>query len=871
MTEQEFLKLITTRTQRIVLSTLAAIPEAERRKFAKVVVAAYEAHIADHTNRHTTADHQKAAERYSNIMIGMFATAPSAKFHVGLNRYFGTASEIIEIFTALRPSWADDWAEISIANSPHNFASVTALANAGLCKMPEGDNVILGYYATRDARDAAQLRCFTTDVWRFFEVEGGGQFSLAAHDKYAHPDQIWADILLEMSANGALDRDRLLDAALDAIARDFPQFVGGWYTRFATSLAPTPTEVIARKDRYLHLLGSAIGPTVGFAMATLKQLDKAKALTATELLPAIGPALQSRQKSTALAALALLKSVAAKDKSAATDIAVCAVQAMISETAEVQERALALITHLGRSDDPAVLAALAPYREVAAPSVQVQLGETPALPDTAYPVPLLETVVPVASAEEAVATYLTLLEDCRNPLLMERAMDGMARFAQEAAPLLAPLGKRAAQVMKRHLQGGYDAGKFYQDLIAAIGLAWATGTTADAQMATNSRMIWPDSYQDKFLSRADELLRQSRQGHDLPMLSLPTDNRGYLCPLVFENRQAQYRKSGCNPGPVDFRLALLRLAPENRAEALATLPQDTENERAFAYALGADLKPEKDTQLWAMAWSSRLPVMTEPKLPAIPGAGVPVALNFDPTVKRQDTYSWPLVQVTCPPLPDKAAAMLCFGAPYLPKPFAEPTPNPSWLADSSPWVGFLRPVHTELYLAEGINAFWHDDKLAVHPCLRFLDPFFRPELIAGPVAHALLAYYLVAADPAIGARATDALATLIAQGNFDARQFGQAANKLIFDAKIPLRRWVKRMTEVAAISASHAAAVRGGLEALIYDMPGDLPRDFGAILDLLYELSIATNTAPSTCLPELAKIKAGGKTGSMAKKLMAME
>ncbi len=145
------------------------------------------------------------------------------------------------------------------------------------------------------------------------------------------------------------------------------------------------------------------------------------------------------------------------------DVSLAAVSALICEAGEVQERALDLIEQLDGPQNSDVLSALKDYRESVTPSVKKRLSDLlgtqkadSADTTTTYPVPELETLTSVGSAEEAIVTYLELLEDCADPFLIERAIDGLARFGAEARPLLSPLAKRARQVQKREIDGGYS-------------------------------------------------------------------------------------------------------------------------------------------------------------------------------------------------------------------------------------------------------------------------------------------------------------------------------------------------------------------------------------------------------------------------------
>lgn len=59
-----------------------------------------------------------------------------------------------------------------------------------------------------------------------------------------------------LSEQGRLDRDRLLDACLDAFLRDFPPNRVGWYASLHDRMAPTIGETDTRAGKYLALLAT---------------------------------------------------------------------------------------------------------------------------------------------------------------------------------------------------------------------------------------------------------------------------------------------------------------------------------------------------------------------------------------------------------------------------------------------------------------------------------------------------------------------------------------------------------------------------------------------------------------------------------------
>ncbi|MCG6901866.1 MAG: DUF6493 family protein, partial [Rhodobacter sp.] len=437
MTETEFLALITQDSAARVLEVLAEIPENERRAFARTAHATLKSYHKAKWDRQTggTSEPGQIAKDGDALDIAVLATGVPSEIAAHRWPVLPNTIKITEVFQALKPSWIDRWAEAAVEDNPQMLRTVQQLYRQGLCRLPDTDAYILGYYADRQSADwRAGDEFQQRDVWRFFEVEGGGEFCLASHDKYTVEVNSWSTTLLALCAKDALDRGRLLDATLDTLERDFGQFQAGWYSRFHMRLEPTLKEMTARVGRYLNLLGSMVPPTVSLALKILKQVDKTGAILPDDLLASVGPALQARQKSSALAALLLLKSCAKRHKERAADIARTAALALISEAGEVQERALDLIDQLGQSQNPDLRAVFAEYVDAVTPVVRERLsdllgtqsanvGETPA-----YPVPQFKAIIPVGSAEEAVSTFLELLENCRDPFLIERAMDGVARF-----------------------------------------------------------------------------------------------------------------------------------------------------------------------------------------------------------------------------------------------------------------------------------------------------------------------------------------------------------------------------------------------------------------------------------------------------------
>jgi hypothetical protein len=288
------------------------------------------------------------------------------------------------VLEARKPDWITEYAGWSLEQVPAIWPAVRRLERAGLCRRPATDHYVLGMiegaasrHGKQDVRAAllSDPELLEREVWRLFEVEGSGEFSLAARDKYCRAEATWETGLVALAADGTLPRDRLLDASLDALERDFAQFRAGWFSRFHEALKPTLDERVERVERYLNLLASKIPPTVSFALGALSKVDRAKRMPAGALVERVGPALAARSKGATVSALKLLASAAGRGPALKGRAALVAAQALTHESPDAQGAAFDLVVSLGDRGDEALVAVVRDRVDGMAASVQPRVRE----------------------------------------------------------------------------------------------------------------------------------------------------------------------------------------------------------------------------------------------------------------------------------------------------------------------------------------------------------------------------------------------------------------------------------------------------------------------------------------------------------------
>ncbi|TMP97130.1 MAG: hypothetical protein E6L09_13845, partial [Verrucomicrobia bacterium] len=478
-----------------------------------------------------------------------------------------------------RPSWIDEYAELlceaELRTWGGNWKQVRALVKAGPCKPPKHENYALEalnciwppYQAGKPQPKLVDLLLQERDwlegeFWRLFEVDGNGEVSLANCEKYRKSKETWTEALVELSNQGVLSRERLLDASLAALSRDFIQFRAGWFSRFHEALQPTPAERAERVDVYLRLLASGIPPTVAFALNAIAVVDKVHPLPASKLAGALQPVLNARGKAVVKTALRLLHAAAKRESDERRTICIAAVSALLSETPDVQNGVFDFLDRYGDKQDAALRSKLEENARAVAASLKSRLapwlGQSasrkkqpfdvptgPALQKVVSRIDPSRAIAPISNLDDLIHTAGVVLEEPVDATDIERVLDGICRLCDrrpdDFEKRTGPLRKRA--IMKREKPARPSSSRSALERgLAMFLLTWIDGK--DCFTETPEALGHGQNEYAFLFHRLKAIGRHVWAGDAMPLLSAPTHVGGWIEPRALAKRWLAWQKSG---------------------------------------------------------------------------------------------------------------------------------------------------------------------------------------------------------------------------------------------------------------------------------------------------------------------------------------
>lgn len=731
------------------------------------------------------------------------------------------------------------------------FALIRRVVRAGVIDRPSNPGYILAMINGLETRDLTVYKALKADpalleheVWRLFEVEGAGDTSLAAHDKYSPEQRNWAWALTRLSAEGQLPKRRLLDASLAALRRDFAPFRAGWFSRFHEALNPTPEERHEREAEYVGLLTSPVPATVSFAVQALRAGGSISDGAAERL----SPALQSRAVSTVRAAIGLLP------KSEVG--AVVAANALPQATRDGQRALLAFISGLGRPD-PRVADLVSAAMPALAPSLRNEARKLSGVRTTAEPDQPRSTrfqtipeppgntdlAQPVQSVPELVELLARLLEGIESVHDLERAIDGVSRLCDRGVDTLrelAPVHRRAQKVIT-DTGGRPFSGTSPRADVAGLVVAWSTGEAPPVPPLRESRLGFipvkgqrPRRSVLGFLSyRVLEVAARAAHGRAEPILSFPTNLGGAIDPETLALRRDDLRRRGIKPGDADAIQAALRVGEVTPPEGIRLSFGSEATSHTYQGKTYKHVRFHLDVQ------------PTPDEKPAL-----------------QDVASLFVAAILADGFRRAEADYCGIGS-----------ESPAGLAEAVRWVASVWPDNREFFYAKGAvelgqNIDWWEARWHAR---YFLEPLLIPTEPIGDMGRLLLALGLAAKEPGERSMAKDVFIAGVGQGRLKAEDLGAILATLYNQGVVKGSRLAAALFDVDRVSDRHGQAVAVTVEHMLAGLYGPPPADLHAVLNGFRDLlaSLGTIVHLPAARAYLSGIEGTGKAAAAAKALLA--
>ncbi|MFZ4532222.1 MAG: DUF6493 family protein, partial [Alsobacter sp.] len=761
-----------------------------------------------------------------------------------------------------------------------------------------------------------------------------------------------------------------LDASLDALGRGFSPWRAGWFSRFHELLQPTLPERAARAERYADLLTSPVAPTVSMAIRALESVQNAGLLDAGLLVDRIEPVMFAPAAATVRTALGMLARAAeaAPDQSAAA-MRLAAI-ALEHPKADVQKAGLDLIERNGFRLDDDVKAAINARLAVVSPSLRPRLvavlsqataearpappaggGESAveplkqaasALPDDlrrlagvdaalsaletladdvpravfdGMDVPRLAVenrVVPIATFEEFIDEALVAIEHPEDLDRVERVLAAALRFAADRpvddTVLLSPLAK----ALRRYKPQQHSGGGCWATPRGALQIVLQAFTAASPIQFDVSET----DPRAAMVLRTDAMAHAIRARQRFTQLSAPTHRGFWIDPEILVERSRAATADGPAPslGIADQCLALLRLAPDRRAEALGVARiLGGEWGAALRYALGGDETFGKTASLWVAAARARAPFDPDPQIAVLLGKsmmGADLPPNYHARVAhkkftnkyRDKIYNCVSTRIdllshenTCSNpaeghAPSTSVTLLnsdlspnaCLTTMSLCDPRRIETLN--WYLDEArvrigTWAPTLWPQHPDPVFALASKAACmrdgrFEDRPPNVPVTYGLTLILDPDVPVSPMALFMLCRGLNGIDAATTQATIDALIVLIDDGRLDGDTLGAAMHEFLMSGLVCGKRWPDRLRQVASTSPLALLVIRRALERALHSGQPQIDlQDLHAWIECLYELCAEAceavwDPAARNGIQTLAK---AGKSKTAARSVLALD
>jgi hypothetical protein len=462
----------------------------------------------------------------------------------------------------------------------------------------------------------------------------------------------WLTTIKNYSDNGTINRQRLLKESLLATCRNFTKPLSGWFVELFELMSPTTTELISLQPELLNVLSSQNSRAVNLSLSMLKEIVEEKDFNVGAFLDNTQIVLSSDTKSVVSSALTLLEKIGRKIPSTKQTIAHAACQAFIHNDESIQQKAAKLILKFYDPSMPFVQEEVNRYAESMLMSakkalsqlIPLQSGEERVIVEPVLQTQTYEPVQQITNLDELIflasqafdnndPLHIDLLPaalvNLQNKITgselhkLEPALQRAYNFLMNDWPstmgyldhLLATFFIDTTKLLiAKYPKQGESLSNIHQTYKAKDrenGFKWKWYRSKILALSTWSIHSKDTTY---IIHKTLLLLAHNKiqAGTNLPALSTPTHQHGYVDPMVLVLRLQEYLAKKVLPEDLDFQIAISRLAPFYHSEALASARKLLHGEilRIMEFLLDKEARPVPPfitNSLWFVAAVTKSP------------------------------------------------------------------------------------------------------------------------------------------------------------------------------------------------------------------------------------------------------------------------
>jgi hypothetical protein len=538
-------------------------------------------------------------------------------------------------------------------------------------------------------------------------------------------------------------------------------------------------------------------------------------------------------------------------------------------------------------------AVVAPWRDAAGIEAVLQAiegsGELQAPAFDPMGVPRLDPgkrLAPIATLDELIQRLTVAIEGLDDPIEFELLADGLSRLCDQRPDdfeaRVSPLLHRLRQIISpnpRSLLAGIPltlAALGLRALIFKLVLRWCE------QHVPNDKTMGERGHDTlEFLTvRIDLLAARIRKRLAAPLLACPTHRPAWIEPAEMARRLAWHEDHGVEPSPHDFIQALLRIAPDGRAAALAAARVLRGRfAAAFRYGLGGPLEDIALPQPWLIAAGrARTPFVELDELDASADA-------LGPDARQPARYSW-RVEHSRPEDPKQWARLYVSTQLNLPardRIGDVPTVllhtgrnsrgfgwTGSGINGLNRWEATVWPANLDPVFMVGASLCPGEYFAAATLRQRadYLEPLFDPDVPFSEMAQLLVAQSLLQKEPEVAGLAVDVLIELIRDGRCTGHELGHVFGRMVPTVLVKLNRLAKQLDACTAASLLHKHVCARIAQDACAGLT-EVPKDLHMLLDPLLEWVTALDQGVRAEFRPLLEKAKSGKTALLAKRLLA--